>query len=93
MWLVTKGGPTMMWYDGNGWGWGGWVVMALMMIVFWAVVIAAGFAVVRWLTAIRNTPSADGRGRAEELLAERYARGEIDEDEFRTRAALLREHR
>jgi putative membrane protein len=83
----------MWWYDGNGWGWGGWAVMALMMIAFWAVVIAAGFAVVRWLSAIRNASSANGPGRAEELLAERFARGEIEEDEFRKRAALLREHR
>lgn len=31
--------------------------------------------------------------RADDLLTERFARGEIDEDEFRRRMTLLREHR
>jgi putative membrane protein len=31
--------------------------------------------------------------RAEDRLADRFARGEIDEDEFRRRMTLLREHR
>ncbi len=31
--------------------------------------------------------------RAEDRLADRFARGEIDGDEFRQRMALLREHR
>ncbi len=34
-----------------------------------------------------------GPEEAEDLLAERFARGEIDEDEYLRRAALLREHR
>nr|WP_076971309.1 SHOCT domain-containing protein [Streptomyces sparsogenes] len=34
-----------------------------------------------------------GSRRAEDLLAERFARGEIDEDEYKRRLALLREHR
>jgi len=40
-----------------------------------------------------TTRPAPGPNRAEDLLAERFARGEIDEDEFRRRMALLREHR
>ncbi|MGW4033270.1 SHOCT domain-containing protein [Streptomyces sp. NPDC004838] len=34
-----------------------------------------------------------GGKRAEDLLAERFARGEIDDDEYKRRLALLREHR
>ncbi|GAA3367959.1 hypothetical protein GCM10020367_64500 [Streptomyces sannanensis] len=87
----------MMWYDG-GWGWGGWFVMAVMMVVFWGLVIAGIVAVVHYVGDARRdgrAAPADERGwgqrRAEELLAERFARGEIDEDEYRRRRALLRE--
>lgn len=86
----------MMWYGGTGWGWGGWFMMAAMMVVFWGLVIAAGFAAVRYLSP--NNPPRPGatdaleRKRAEDILAERYARGEIDDDEYRKRLTLLREH-
>ncbi|MFI1536732.1 SHOCT domain-containing protein [Streptomyces anandii] len=92
----------MMWYDG-GWGWGGWIVMAVFMVLFWAVLIFALIALVRYLAGTRHPwqpgpppPSGEGGGqdrRAENVLAERFARGEIDEDEFKRRLALLREHR
>lgn len=94
----------MMW-DGGGWGWGagGWIVMTVFMVLFWAVLILALVALVRYLTGTRHhqqpgptPPSGEGgwQGRgAENLLAERFARGEIDEDEYKRRLALLREHR
>ncbi|MGW1028788.1 SHOCT domain-containing protein [Streptomyces sp. NPDC002577] len=92
----------MMWYDG-GWGWGGWFFMAIFMVLFWALVIAGIVALVRYLTARHHghqggPPSSSGEPgwggrRAEDLLAERFARGEIDEDEYERRLALLREHR
>ncbi|WP_316742032.1 SHOCT domain-containing protein [Streptomyces sp. MK7] len=92
----------MMWYDG-GWGWGGWIVMTLFMVLFWAVLIVGLIALVRYLAGTRHhqqpgspPPSGWGGGQnrgAENLLAERFARGEIDEDEYRRRLALLREHR
>ena len=68
------------------------------MVVFWAVVITLVILAVRYFTADRSgaggtTRPAPGPNRAEDLLAERFARGEIDEDEFRQRMALLREHR
>ncbi|MDF3291545.1 SHOCT domain-containing protein [Streptomyces silvisoli] len=92
-----------MWYDG-GWAWGGWLVMAVTMLLFWALVIAGIVALVHYLTSSRRghqrpepPSSPDGHGwgarRAEDLLAERFARGEIDEDEYRRRLALLREQR
>lgn len=91
----------MMWYDG-GWGLGGWFVMAISMVLFWALVIAGIVALVRYLTAsqhghLSGPPSSGepgwGSRRAEDLLAERFARGEIDEDEYKRRLTLLREHR
>ncbi|GAA1157475.1 SHOCT domain-containing protein [Nocardioides aquiterrae] len=77
----------MGWY-GDGVGWGGWLVMSLSMIAFWALVV---FAVV----AIFRTGREDGSGRPGrrdplEILDERFARGEIDETEYRARADVLR---
>ncbi|MGW2642890.1 SHOCT domain-containing protein [Streptomyces sp. NPDC001348] len=92
----------MMWYDG-GWGMGGWFLMTVFMVLFWAVLIVGLVALVRYLTGTRHhqqpgPPQASGEGgwqdrRAENLLAERFARGEVDEDEYKRRLTLLREHR
>jgi putative membrane protein len=89
----------MMWWDGNGWGWGGWFMMAVMMAVFWGLVIAGVVALVRYTGGFHRAGRPDeplalpGAGRAEDVLAERFARGEIDEDEYRRRQAVLRERR
>ncbi|WP_174867335.1 SHOCT domain-containing protein [Nocardia arthritidis] len=86
----------MMWGYGDSWGWGGWMMMAVMMVLFWGVVIAAIVAAVRYFGGNRTATTGSGptiTGSAERLLAERFARGEIDEDEYRARLSLLREHR
>ena len=85
-------------YDNWGWGmgWGGWLLMTLVMIVFWAAVITAVVLVVRYVAGSGRPgagPGPSGPARAEDLLAERFARGEIDDDEYRQRLTLLREHR
>ncbi len=83
-----------MWGYGSGWGWGAWVMMGLTMIVFWGLLIAGAIALVRYLGRGRHQhPPVSGAGgsAAEEVLAGRFARGEIDEEEFRQRRALLRE--
>ncbi len=80
----------MMW--GYDWGWGAWLAMSLMMVLFWGLVIAGIVVLVRYLTGGRQggPPAADsGRASAEELLDERFARGEID-DEYTRRRQLLR---
>ncbi|MGW2088889.1 SHOCT domain-containing protein [Streptomyces sp. NPDC001880] len=92
----------MMWYDGR-WGWGGWFVMTAVMALLFVLVIAGIVALVHYLTSARRghqpgPPTSSGEHgwggrRAEELLAERFARGEIDEDEYKRRLALLREQR
>ena len=85
-------------------GWGdhigawGWVLMTLSWIAFWALVILGLIAVIRYLrgtSAGRNErPSqSPGRPTPEQLLAERYARGEIDETEYRRRLDILTETR
>jgi putative membrane protein len=70
---------TMMgWADGYGWMGPGWI----FMILFWALVIAGGVALVRWL-GTRNSGGGDtSRRTALEILQERYARGEIEREEY-----------
>ncbi|GAB26205.1 hypothetical protein GOPIP_093_00100 [Gordonia polyisoprenivorans NBRC 16320 = JCM 10675] len=88
-----------MW--GNSWGWGGWILMASMMVLFWAAVITAVVLAIRYFSGPRHHsggvpgPGQPGPGpsRAEDVLGERFARGEIDEDEYRKRMTALREHR
>jgi putative membrane protein len=85
----------MMWWHGglgSAMGWGGWVLMAVLMVAFWALVIVGIVALFRTVAATDRPPrpaETDNR-RAREILDERFARGEIDADEYRTRTAELR---
>jgi putative membrane protein len=86
----TKQVMAMMWGD---WGWGAWLLMSVMMVGFWGLVIAGIVVLVRYLTGSRQDggPAPGGGQRsAEEILAERFARGEIDQDEYTRRRQLLR---
>jgi putative membrane protein len=86
----------MMWYGGDGWGWAGWILMTVGMVAFWALVITAVVLAIRYLTGPRSTAastSSAGLAGAEDLLAQRFARGEIDENEYRQRLGLLRDQR
>ena len=76
----------MGWYD-DGMSWGGWLVMLLGMVAFWGLVV---WAVV---VLFRDTHSEDARPTHRDpldTLDERFARGEIDETEYRARADVLR---
>lgn len=73
-----------------GWGmhpmsglWGIWgMVMMLMMLVFWGVVIAGIVLGIRWLAHPGRESKSDT---ALEILRQRYARGEINKEEFEAR--------
>ncbi len=83
----------MMWYGSTG-GWGGLLLMTIAMVPFWALIITAVVLIVRYLVSQRPTDTSAGSARTpEEVLAERYARGEIDDDEYQRRLALLRQNR
>ena len=76
-----------MWWHG---GWGGWLTMMIFMLAFWAGLIA----LVVWLIRSRTLDRpAEGQQRptALEILDERFARGEIDRDEYESRRSVLRE--
>lgn len=78
----------MMWWN-DGWGWGSWIAMTLMMVVFWGLVIFAVIAIFRGDrdgSADRIDPQRDPLG----ILDERFARGDIDADEYRARRDALR---
>ena len=70
----------MMWHNEmyEVW-WSGWLMMAVAMIAFSAVSIAGILVLVR---ASRIDP---GNRTARDLLDERFARGELDADEYRNR--------
>lgn len=75
----------MMWNYNLGWG--GWLVMSLAMIAFWGVVVFAIVALFRGASAAAAPPAR--RVDAERLLDERFARGEINEQEYRARQDVL----
>jgi putative membrane protein len=78
----------MAWYwHGHDGGVGTWLWLA-WMVLFWGGLLAAGVYFI-W----RRPTHVDAGPEAEDVLAERYARGEIDDDEYRQRRAVLREHR
>ena len=71
------------------WMWGAWGVgMMLIMLVFWGGVIAGVVLGIRWLV----TQSGESRAAsALEILRQRYARGEINREEFEARKHDLQE--
>ena len=85
--MAQAGGPGE-WGPGWAGGWGGpwWLLFPLVWILVIGTVI--------WL-AVRNrrqeSSSPSPVGRAAEILAARYARGEIDTDEYHRRLDVLRD--
>lgn len=77
----------MYWNDGS-WGWAGWLMMAVTMVAFWGLVAWVVITVARNANPSPRSPSVDPR----DVLAERYARGEIDDDEYRRRSDTLDAH-
>ena len=71
----------MMW-DWYGYGWGWWLLMSAGMIAFWGVVL--------WLVLEFVRGDRGNRADAETILAGRFARGEIDADEYHERLRVLR---
>lgn len=79
----------MGWYVGDhmtGWG---WIGMTLSSLLFIALLVGGGALLIR-LARQPDRPLAETRS-AEQLLAERYARGEISDEQFRQQLATLRD--
>ena len=84
----------MFWYGDNmsAWGYAG---MGIGMVLFWVLIIVGIVALVRY-----SGPGSQQDGRPpftdapspEQVLARRFAHGEIDETQYRERVAVLRDH-
>lgn len=73
-----------MW-NGGMMEWGGGGFFGLGHLLWWALLIAGLFVLVRYLVRTGSGGDDAGRGRALSILRERYARGEIDKAEFDAR--------
>ena len=76
----------MGWGNHNyGMGWFG----GIFMILFWAVVIAGIVFAISYLTTGKVGPAERSAGDPLKILQERYARGEIDTEEYEERRRVL----
>ncbi|WP_231919127.1 SHOCT domain-containing protein [Microterricola viridarii] len=85
-------------YPGAGWGFPGWFFFFIPF--FWILLFVVLFAIFgrRWRAAGRGYGPHGPRGwsvsqAAEQTLSERFARGDIDETEYRARLEVLRANR
>ncbi|MGW6913329.1 SHOCT domain-containing protein [Kitasatospora sp. NPDC054939] len=86
----------MYWHDGGMSGWG-WFGMGIGLLLFTALLILGGVLLLRVVDRSTGRPAPPappgvvGHLSAEQLLADRFARGEIDDREYRERLATLRD--
>ena len=80
-----------MGWEGNrmdGWGWGGWLIMSIFMVLFWGTVVALG---IWFFRSNSGRPYLAAGSSALDIARDRYARGEISDEEFqRIKAGLSR---
>lgn len=82
-----------MWWDHgmSGWGYAG---MAFGMVLLWTLIVVGIIALIRFGTAAAQPRAIPGYQpqpeSPEQLLAMRFARGEIDEGEYQQRLVVLR---
>jgi putative membrane protein len=66
---------------GGGWGFGG-----IFMLLFWGLLILGVVAIVKWIFSGSGERRDASPGKTPlRILEERYARGEIDREEFEQR--------
>ncbi len=90
-WAQEQGGP---YYGPHMWGGGSWMIFGpMMMIVFIAAIVIVVVLVVRWLggSSQGRTPYPPSGKAPLDILKERFAKGEIDKEEFEERRRALGE--
>ncbi len=70
-----------------GWGAGFWPIIPVLWGLFWVALVALGARA--WQKGRRRT-EVSATGSAERILAERYARGEMTDDEYFERMSVLK---
>jgi putative membrane protein len=70
----------MMWSGGGWWIAGAIVMIACMLLMGWMMMGHGGH---------RHGPVEQDRGNARDILAERFARGEISQEEYEQRKRVL----
>jgi putative membrane protein len=86
----TKETVMMFWYGHDMGGWG-YALMTIGMVVFWVLVIVGFVVLIRSMTTnptVGNVPPQAG-ATPQQILADRYARGEIDDEEYTRRLKVL----
>jgi putative membrane protein len=69
----------------------GWMVLGGGMMLGWTLLAVLLVGLVVWLVVTRTQSRAgEGGASARTILAERYARGELDADEYARRLSALR---
>jgi len=81
-----------MMYQGYGMGAGSWLVMAVIVLGAVGLIAAVTVAVAR-SSASQSRPQVEDAGEAEGVLADRFAHGEIDSEEYAARLRVLRVQR
>jgi putative membrane protein len=78
------------WMHG-GWGWGWMSLMMVMMVLFWGAIIFGVVWLIRGAARDGSAPreGAAGKESAVEILERRFAEGEIREEDYRARRAVL----
>jgi putative membrane protein len=81
----------MMGWGGQGYGMGGMGGFGgIVMILFWGLIIVGIVLVITYFTAGQGVgPSNRSYSDPIQILRERYARGEIDTEEFEERRKIL----
>jgi putative membrane protein len=74
------------WYGDMNWA--GWLIMSLVMLVFVGLLVVAGIAAFRFAGPSPTRRSWEDDD-AQRILDARYARGEIDLEEYRQRREVL----
>jgi len=78
----------MGWWN---WGDGGWLGMGVGMLLWLVVIVVVVWLLLRVVTRTDASRPLVPRQTPEEILRERFARGEINEEEYRQRTELLKE--
>lgn len=79
-------------YNDGGWGPGRWIFVGLMMLAFSSVLVGLVVYIVRNVgqRGADSKPVTDAPDSAMRILDERFARGDIDIDEYTHRRDALR---